>query len=487
MWVMDIHFSDRFEVDPGVLNEYGAFDVSVVSDLPLFIDPFLLFNSDSPRYQTLHNDILRYLIYLRDRALQGEDFEVLADLYMFGEVKQNWLGFTLLGNGGHGLGVKFARSLHSALRGSLSDFGTETITRTSHLEKLTLISSGVGRDNISDFTTNLIKEYLCDFTSLFAFKHLSEGHVREFAVERVRFNYATETWETRRYTLPDLNGDFVLLTPYDILTRDDTWINHGDMVRRFPHIANAISDEQLRSQVDRYFKQHLKKNPSQAEEDEAVRRTIQAFPELIDRYIRLKEDNGDQATHVSQKRVAETDAVFVRQLRELTDRLNSATDFYAQPISSYEESLARAKFFKHYIEEKGGWRLINKAGKPFSNETEVQLFFGLTWYGTLLDVSREPQTGRGPVDFKASRGSVDKNLIEFKLASNSHLKRNLEKQVEIYKTAEQTTKAVTVVVCYTEKDESKLQAILKTLPAEALAHVVVIDARSDNKPSGSKA
>ena len=27
------------------MDEYGAFDISVVSDLPLFIDPFLLFNS----------------------------------------------------------------------------------------------------------------------------------------------------------------------------------------------------------------------------------------------------------------------------------------------------------------------------------------------------------------------------------------------------------------------------------------------------------
>jgi len=484
---MELHFSDRFEIDPNVLRGYGAFDVSVVSDLPLFIDPFLLFNSENPRYQELHNGILKYLIYLRDRAQEGEDFSVLASLYMFGEVKQNWLGFTLLGNGGRGLGVKFARSLHGALRGSLSNFGEETITRASHLEKLTLISSGVGRDNISDFTTNLIKEYLCEFTSRLATDHLSEEHRSEFAVERVRFSYETETWETRRYVLPKLNGDFVLLTPYDLLTRDDTWINHGDMVRRFPHIADAIPDDQLRSQVDRYFKQHLKRNPSKAEEDDAVRRTIQAFPELIDRYIRIKEDSGSQATRLSKHRVEETDAVFVRQLKALTALLDSETNFYGQPISSYEESLARAQFFKHYIEEKGGWQLINKRGKPFSNESDVQLYFGLTWYGTLLDVSREPQTGRGPVDFKASRGALDKSLIEFKLASNSHLKRNLEKQVEIYKKAEQTKKAVTVIVCYTEKDEAKLGAILKMFPAESLEHVVVIDARSDNKPSASKA
>jgi len=42
---MDLYFSDIFEVLPETLDKYGAFNVSLVTDLPLFIDPFLLFNS----------------------------------------------------------------------------------------------------------------------------------------------------------------------------------------------------------------------------------------------------------------------------------------------------------------------------------------------------------------------------------------------------------------------------------------------------------
>jgi hypothetical protein len=42
---MSIYFSDRFGVDPDALEQYGALDVSLATDLPLFIDPFLLFNS----------------------------------------------------------------------------------------------------------------------------------------------------------------------------------------------------------------------------------------------------------------------------------------------------------------------------------------------------------------------------------------------------------------------------------------------------------
>lgn len=32
-----VYFSERFGIDPQVLEEYGAFDISVVTDMPLFI------------------------------------------------------------------------------------------------------------------------------------------------------------------------------------------------------------------------------------------------------------------------------------------------------------------------------------------------------------------------------------------------------------------------------------------------------------------
>lgn len=69
----DLYFSEYFKVSPKKLKAYGAFDISVVSDLPLFIDPFLLFNSEKPEYQALHDQILKYLFFLRDKATPGLD------------------------------------------------------------------------------------------------------------------------------------------------------------------------------------------------------------------------------------------------------------------------------------------------------------------------------------------------------------------------------------------------------------------------------
>ncbi|MBB7505327.1 hypothetical protein HEM55_023090, partial [Escherichia coli] len=47
-----IYFSDFFNVSPEKIKEYGAFNISLINDLPLFIDPFLLFNNE--KYIDLH-------------------------------------------------------------------------------------------------------------------------------------------------------------------------------------------------------------------------------------------------------------------------------------------------------------------------------------------------------------------------------------------------------------------------------------------------
>ena len=117
-----IYFSDFFGVPPATLKEYGTFDISLVSDLPLFIDPFLLFGSKRPDYQELHEEIIAYLVFLRDKAGKGGlDAALIRSLYAFKEVNQLWFGYTLAGNQGTGLGPAFARTLHSSLGDIFSD------------------------------------------------------------------------------------------------------------------------------------------------------------------------------------------------------------------------------------------------------------------------------------------------------------------------------------------------------------------------------
>lgn len=485
---LPLYFSQYFEVDPDVLDEYGAFDISVVSDLPLFVDPFLLFNSEEPAYQALHEQIIEYLLFLRDRAAEEDLDEALIDAwYRFKEVKQNWLGFTLLGNEGAGLGADFARALHGALGDIFRDFGNERVTRSSHLEKLCLIRPGVGKDSISDFTTNLIKAWLCDYTQTFARQHLDAKDCQDFAVPRAWFNYKTRTWATETYFLPRKGQDFVLLTPSVMLTRDDTWINYGDMVGKFARLPDAVSNAEQRALINQYFRERLGRKPDAKQKAHAVAQTLQRFPELIDHYIRLQEDDGDRAEAVSADKVQKTYEALVEQIQQVLAELATQTNFYAKPWTSYEECLERARYFKAYIEDNDGYLLFNNAGKPFATEKELQLAFGLVWCGTDFDLNREANNGRGPVDFKASYGAGDKSLIEFKLASNTQLKRNLEKQVAIYEAANRTRTSVKVIVIYTREEQARVDKILRELKINGEESVVLIDARNDNKPSASKA
>src|SRR5829696_3085893 len=101
-----------------------------------------------------------------------------------------------------------------------------------------------------------------------------------------KFNYQTRSWQRLQYELPFIDGDYVLLTPKDILTRDENWINKGDMVRQFDQIPVAIPDNELRGQVFAYFDSVLAKppdrEPSEQERAEAVIKTYLKFPELVD-------------------------------------------------------------------------------------------------------------------------------------------------------------------------------------------------------------
>ena len=200
---MNQYFSDFFEVLPEHLEDYGAFNISLISDLPLFIDPFLLFNSNKDKHRKLHDEIIAYLAFLRDKSANANlDKSLIRTLYRFPEIKQTWLGFSVSGNNGSGLGSDFADALHDNLNRIFKDFGQERVTQGSHLEKLCLISDGVGKDSISDFVTNLIHGFLLEYTQEFAITYLKSRFRKQFKVHRTKFNYETETWECGVYELP---------------------------------------------------------------------------------------------------------------------------------------------------------------------------------------------------------------------------------------------------------------------------------------------
>ena len=465
------------------LENYGAFNVSLINDLPLFIDPFLLFGSKKPEYQELHENILKYLSFLKSKSEEGvTELSQIRSWYLFPEVRQNWFGYSKVGNGGSGLGEKFGRAMSSSMYIVFDDLGKERITQTSHLEKAGLFEIGVGKDNISDFTTNLTKEFLLNYTEAFAKKHIASAQLKVVKVDKAYFDYELERWMPKEFTLPYIFEDFVILTPRDILTKDDNWINGNDLRGDFKRICNSIPNDQLRNEILNYFQKKLPKPPknknnTQKEITLAVQETIKKFPEIIKWFIKQKEENKEGAKNISKQKVAEVETVFIHQLSKFVEILLEQTKFYEiNSESSYSEALNRIHFLKQVIENNDGYRLFYIDGKPIKREDDLQIIYRLTWYASDFDVNREPNNGRGPVDYSISKGSEDKTLIEFKLASNSKIKQNLAKQVEIYEKANNTQKSIKVVLYFDDSELKKVNKILKELKTENNPNIVLIDA-----------
>nr|WKN39928.1 hypothetical protein K4G66_14640 [Tunicatimonas sp. TK19036] len=486
-----VYFSDYFNVDEQILEDYGAFNISLINDLPLFIDPFLLFGSDKSEYQQLHINIIEYLTFLKTKSEEGNITDAnIKSWYKFSEVRQNWLGYSLVGNGGSGLGKQFGEAMSASMHIVYDDLNNERVTVSSHLEKAGLFQIGVGKDNISDFTCNLIKEYLAEYTEKFATEYLEPEQVKTIMVNKVYFDYELERWMPKQFSLPFINGDFVLLTPKDLLTKDDNWINSNDLKGSFESICNAIPNDQLRSEIHNYFRSKIppkpnKKRPTQKELSFAINETIKKFPDILKYYIKSKEENKVGAKNISQKRVEEVEEVFINNVSTLIGELIEQTNFYAiNPKGSFEEALERVEFLKDVIENKDGYKLFYSKGKAIKREADLQVIYRLTWHATPFDVNREVNNGRGPVDYTVSSGSEDKTLVEFKLASNSKLKMNLENQVGVYEAANNTSKSIKVIMYFDAIELAKVNKILKELKLENNLSIVLIDA-CDNKPSAS--
>lgn len=107
--------------------------------------------------------------------------------------------------------------------------------------------------------------------------------------------------------------------------------------------------------------------------------------------------------------------------------------------------------------------------------------------GLAFDVNAEVNNGRGPVDYKISVGKANAGLVEFKLARNTKLEKNLRNQVATYEKASNTKPSLKVILYFSDSELNKVLRVLKTLGLFGHPDIILIDAKSENKPSASKA
>jgi hypothetical protein len=73
------------------------------------------------------------------------------------------------------------------------------------------------------------------------------------------------------------------------------------------------------------------------------------------------------------------------------------------------------------------------------------------------------------------------------LAKNTQLERHFQKQAEVYEKASDATVTIKVIVFFSASERIRVERILKKLNMSLDPNIILVDARRDNKPSGSKA
>ena len=497
-------FTEKFQVDSDILKKYGAVDISLVCDVPLFIDPMLIFNSEKDIYRELHNSIIRYFHFLYTKATQELTSKEIDAWFNFSEVPNNWLGYSLFGNKGLALGKKYANFLYENIAFAIN---THDISKSAHIEKVMLLYEGSGKDKISDLTVNLIKGFLCEYTEEFSLKYIKREFLDTFPVDKVYFNYETESFISKEFVLPyiyneDGKKEYILLTPYDILREDEPAINKKDFLDSYDRIRNTIENDTLRAYMNNYIglavrryeenqqrnKKPIKEKSIKKIEKQAFQEVVKEYPELYDYYIKLREADTDEIRLQCYEEVnAQLEKLLVAS-KNIISLFYNANYHRNEELTAREEAKQRLKFFKHIIEDCDGYKNLYVKGIQIAKENDLQRLFRFVWYGTNYKIDAEANNGRGQTDFIVSMGQNNQNIIEFKLASNSSLS-HVFTQVQIYESANCTEGSLIAIFYFSEAEYLTSKQIVKEAGYEDMIDesIFLIDCRSDNKISASKA
>jgi hypothetical protein len=244
-------------------------------DLPLGIDPFLLFKSRDSEYRRLHT-LLIATFNAGVAAIREGNTDEAHRLFDFPEVSAIGLGYTQGGKRGSGVGSYLAGLIIDTLEASpaLQQRGVR------HVEEMQLLSAGIGPDRVSDITANVLKRFLIEYTqrqcriwNVEMAKHVPVSHI---------FNHLSKEWEDAFEDLPisPINGAPILFVPRRIV-RVLPWINYDDFVRsEFNAYLKARRDQ-------------IKKSSTQPKTDvvTVTRRDIS----LVERYVKAREAQGGDA------------------------------------------------------------------------------------------------------------------------------------------------------------------------------------------------
>jgi hypothetical protein len=146
----------------GVHLPQAALDFAIPffrEDIPLYVDPFLLWRSPSYQDKALHNAVLNSFNHLGYLAKSGETAEAREQLIIGSECDEVGLGVSAHRTGTR-IGEKHAAQIMD-LFAQVPEYDRRGFT---HFEEIQFFVDGIAKDRISDFACSFMKSFLIDFT-----------------------------------------------------------------------------------------------------------------------------------------------------------------------------------------------------------------------------------------------------------------------------------------------------------------------------------
>lgn len=271
---------------PGI----SQFDVDFVIpragvDLPVGIDPFLLYKSRDPRLRELHRQLLDAFNAGID-ATRRKDIGAARTLLDYPEVSEIGFGYAAGGKRGSGVGPRLTELIVDTLTHSpaLQERGVR------HVEEMQLVSTGIGPDRVSDIAANILKDFLirytqqqCEIWDIPLMAGVPIAHV---------YNHDGHRWDDGYFDLPISPADQrpILLVPRRIV-RALPWINYDDFLRTELRPYLAARRQAARHDVSTRNDDGTPPGVSKT----SVVTLTRADIGFVERYVRAKEQSSAEA------------------------------------------------------------------------------------------------------------------------------------------------------------------------------------------------
>lgn len=481
-----MRFTDEFGVTRQDDDDW--FDQECTADTPLYVDPFLVFDDPDPYWSDTHAKLTSFFELAMDYVVKSGGDTTSAQwrkaerMLTFPEPKEFALGLAMGHPEGSGTGPDFARRMAEAL----DILNAHRIKTVKYVEAFALFCDGMGVDRISDAFCNIAKTTFIEYTQEVVKRHA-------IPTERVVVKHASWNsdgrWNDLRVDLPrsPVTKGGVLLVPERFLkdiprvTADGFW-----------SWAEGHEAEVLREDLNYDLQNSLNKGQRKA----AGRAVARARPDIAFDYLDAIEES-----ELLPYDVKDDPKLLVRWAEAGRAAAAAHPAAVGQPQSEakfMDWVRGLAEEFRTQVEETDLWKVLwDDRLSRHREEKIVQAVAGAMWVQQCkaadVDISKEPNMGRGPVDFKFSAGWGKRALIEVKLISSTKFFQGAEKQLPQYLKSEQITGGYYLAVGFSDTDFTKKRLDRVRETCSALSELkgvsiepIFVDARHDNKPSASK-